>query len=91
MPGVPSNAKTAPSFLVPVAMAVAVLVVVAAAADPAQLVRDGLPGQPAVGFQQYAGFVPAGGGKHLFYWFVTAQQGESTSKPVAFWFNGGRR
>lgn len=62
----------------------------AGADDPAHLISPGLPGQPQVSFKQYAGHVPVGGGKHIFYWFVTAQGGDPTKRPVAFWFNGGK-
>ncbi|KAL6903466.1 hypothetical protein ACP4OV_004279 [Aristida adscensionis] len=54
----------------------------------------GLPGQPAVGFRHYAGYVdvgPAaggGGGKALFYWFFEADK-EPEKKPLLLWLNGG--
>jgi serine carboxypeptidase-like clade 2 len=44
----------------------------------------GLPGQPAVGFSHYAGYVDVasggGGGKALFYWFFEAER-EPDKKP----------
>ncbi|XP_050230126.1 serine carboxypeptidase-like 31 isoform X2 [Mercurialis annua] len=49
-----------------------------------------LPGQPAVSFRQYAGYltVDEKNGRALFYWFY-----ESTShpdeKPLVLWLNGG--
>lgn len=54
------------------------------------LVKD-LPGQPAVNFSQYAGYIHVGEAeaKHLFYWFVEADHKSPSSLPVAFWFNGG--
>lgn len=57
---------------------------------PEHLVQD-LPGQPAVNFQQYAGYIDVGEGnsKHLFYWFVEADHRSPSSLPIAFWFNGG--
>jgi hypothetical protein len=51
-----------------------------------------LPGQPAVNFTQYAGYIPVGQpqAKHLFYWFVEADHNSPSSLPLAFWFNGGQ-
>ncbi|CAN6235682.1 unnamed protein product [Urochloa humidicola] len=79
------------------AMAVLMLAVVAVAgASPrsprpeADLVT-GLPGQPAVGFSHYAGYVDvgsAGGDKALFYWFFEAER-EPEKKPLLLWLNGG--
>jgi hypothetical protein len=52
----------------------------------------GLPGQPAVGFSHYAGYVDVasggGGGKALFYWFFEAER-EPDKKPLLLWLNGG--
>ncbi|XP_062184189.1 serine carboxypeptidase-like 35 [Phragmites australis] len=50
----------------------------------------GLPGQPAVGFRHYAGYVDvgSGGGKALFYWFFEAER-EPDKKPLMLWLNGG--
>ncbi|CAL5068999.1 unnamed protein product [Urochloa decumbens] len=52
----------------------------------------GLPGQPAVGFRHYAGYVNvgggSGGGKALFYWFFEAER-EPEKKPLMLWLNGG--
>ncbi|KAG2567559.1 serine carboxypeptidase-like 35 [Panicum virgatum] len=53
----------------------------------------GLPGQPAVGFRHYAGYVDVGsrgggGGKALFYWFFEAEL-EPEKKPLLLWLNGG--
>ncbi|KAK1297522.1 Serine carboxypeptidase-like 35 [Acorus calamus] len=49
-----------------------------------------LPGQPAVGFGQYAGYVNLlpGEEKALFYWFFEAEGGVS-DKPLLLWLNGG--
>lgn len=57
---------------------------------PEHLVED-LPGQPAVKFRQYAGYIDVGepNSKHLFYWFVEADHPRQASLPLAFWFNGG--
>jgi serine carboxypeptidase-like clade 2 len=59
-------------------------------ADPSQIV-DSLPGQPRVGFKQYAGYVTVDDvkGRAFFYWFVQADHKKSDSLPVSFWFNGG--
>ncbi|XP_024375470.1 serine carboxypeptidase-like 22 isoform X2 [Physcomitrium patens] len=53
-------------------------------------VKD-LPGQPPVNFSQYAGYIDVGEtkSKHLFYWFVEADNKSPSSLPIAFWFNGG--
>ncbi|CAN6240219.1 unnamed protein product [Urochloa humidicola] len=51
----------------------------------------GLPGQPAVGFRHYAGYVDVGSGgsgKALFYWFFEAER-EPEKKPLMLWLNGG--
>lgn len=51
----------------------------------------GLPGQPAVGFRHYAGYVdvgPSGGDKALFYWFFEAEK-DPDKKPLLVWLNGG--
>lgn len=52
----------------------------------------GLPGQPEVGFRQYAGYVRVRpeDEKALFYWYFEADAaGDSSSKPVLLWLNGG--
>ncbi|KAK1322214.1 Serine carboxypeptidase-like 35 [Acorus calamus] len=50
----------------------------------------GLPGQPAVGFGQYAGYVNLRPDeeKALFYWFFEAEGGVSDN-PLLLWLNGG--
>uniref|UniRef100_A0A1D1ZBJ3 Carboxypeptidase n=1 Tax=Anthurium amnicola TaxID=1678845 RepID=A0A1D1ZBJ3_9ARAE len=57
--------------------------------EEAQLVT-GLPGQPAVGFRHYAGYVGVrpGDEKALFYWFFEAEDG-ANKKPLVLWLNGG--
>ncbi|XP_020080034.1 serine carboxypeptidase-like 34 [Ananas comosus] len=51
---------------------------------------EGLPGQPAVGFEHYAGYVTvnAAHGRAFFYWFFEAAQNH-THKPLVLWLNGG--
>ncbi|CAN6443977.1 unnamed protein product [Victoria cruziana] len=50
-----------------------------------------LPGQPAVDFEQYAGYVTVDrdAGRALFYYFVEAAGFKSRSKPLLLWLNGG--
>ena len=49
-----------------------------------------LPGQPAVTFRHYAGYVKLQPQhqKALFYWFFEAQEAPS-HKPLVLWLNGG--
>ncbi|EYU39414.1 hypothetical protein ABFS82_12G056400 [Erythranthe guttata] len=49
-----------------------------------------LPGQPPVGFKQYAGYVNVNitHGRALFYWFFEATT-HSHTKPLLLWLNGG--
>ncbi|OWM90668.1 hypothetical protein CDL15_Pgr020973 [Punica granatum] len=49
-----------------------------------------LPGQPKVGFKQYAGYVTVNKshGRALFYWFFEATD-KPDEKPVLLWLNGG--
>ncbi|XP_022725819.1 serine carboxypeptidase-like 35 isoform X1 [Durio zibethinus] len=49
-----------------------------------------LPGQPAVNFRHYAGYVKLQpqDQKALFYWFFEAQSGVAR-KPLVLWLNGG--
>ena len=49
-----------------------------------------LPGQPKVGFRQYAGYVDIDvkHGKSLFYYFVESEH-HPHKKPLALWLNGG--
>ncbi|KAJ4896943.1 Serine carboxypeptidase-like 42 [Raphanus sativus] len=49
-----------------------------------------LPGQPKVGFRQYAGYVnvDSKNGRSLFYYFVEADKQPDT-KPLTLWLNGG--
>ncbi|GLJ48800.1 hypothetical protein SUGI_1029020 [Cryptomeria japonica] len=53
------------------------------------LVRS-LPGQPAVSFRQYAGYVTVDqvAGTALFYYFVEAEK-NATNLPLVLWLNGG--
>ncbi|OQU85873.1 hypothetical protein SORBI_3004G329000 [Sorghum bicolor] len=49
-----------------------------------------LPGQPAVAFAQYSGYVTVNrdGGRALFYW-LTEAVGDAAAKPLVLWLNGG--
>ncbi|MED6182715.1 Serine carboxypeptidase-like 31 [Stylosanthes scabra] len=53
------------------------------------VVRE-LPGQPAVDFEHYAGYVTANetNGRALFYWFFEAITSPD-DKPLVLWLNGG--
>ena len=57
---------------------------------PAEDLVVGLPGQPKVGFRQYAGYVDVDekAGRSLFYYFVEAE-GDADRKPLTLWLNGG--
>lgn len=50
-----------------------------------------LPGQPQVGFQQFAGYITVDEKqqRHLFYYFVEAET-DPASKPLVLWLNGGK-
>ncbi|VYS52271.1 unnamed protein product [Arabidopsis thaliana] len=49
-----------------------------------------LPGQPNVGFRQFAGYVDvdSANGRSLFYYYVEAVK-EPDTKPLTLWLNGG--
>ncbi|KAL2894129.1 Serine carboxypeptidase-like 42 [Bienertia sinuspersici] len=49
-----------------------------------------LPGQPRVGFRQFAGYVDVDvkAGRSLFYYFVEAEN-DTNHKPLTLWLNGG--
>lgn len=51
----------------------------------------GLPGQPEVDFQHYAGYVTVNetNGRSLFYWFYEAMT-KAEEKPLVLWLNGGK-
>uniref|UniRef100_A0A0D9VM43 Carboxypeptidase n=1 Tax=Leersia perrieri TaxID=77586 RepID=A0A0D9VM43_9ORYZ len=51
---------------------------------------EALPGQPAVGFAQYAGYVTVNepSGRALFYW-LTEAAAAAAKKPLVLWLNGG--
>ncbi|KAL8524624.1 hypothetical protein ACS0TY_014284 [Phlomoides rotata] len=57
---------------------------------PAEDLVVKLPGQPAVKFRQYAGYVDVDvkNGRSLFYYFVEAAD-HSDHKPLTLWLNGG--
>ncbi|CAI0625463.1 unnamed protein product [Linum tenue] len=59
-------------------------------AFPAEDLVVNLPGQPKVGFRQFAGYIDIDvkTGKSLFYYFVEAQS-TPLSKPLSLWLNGG--
>lgn len=64
--------------------------------DPQAVAREAdrvinLPGQPAVDFKQYAGYITvnASHGRALFYWFIEASSSTAASKPLLLWLNGG--
>uniref|UniRef100_A0A1D1YK86 Carboxypeptidase n=1 Tax=Anthurium amnicola TaxID=1678845 RepID=A0A1D1YK86_9ARAE len=63
---------------------------VAVEAYPAEDLVESLPGQPKVGFRQYAGYVDVDGeaGRSLFYYFAEAD-GDAEKKPLTLWLNGG--
>ena len=90
-----------PAFsLLALALSLCSVVVAAAAAAQqvdavaaAQQAADrvvGLPGQPPVGFAQYAGYVTVNEthGRALFYWFFEATASPD-KKPLVLWLNGG--
>nr|CAB3447321.1 unnamed protein product [Digitaria exilis] len=87
------------SLLLTLALALSSLVCSGAAAQQvdavaaAQQAADrvaGLPGQPPVGFAQYAGYVTVNEthGRALFYWFFEATSAPD-KKPLVLWLNGG--
>ncbi|KAK1267012.1 Serine carboxypeptidase-like 42 [Acorus gramineus] len=49
-----------------------------------------LPGQPVVGFRQFAGYVDVDvkAGRSLFYYFAEAEK-DADKKPLTLWLNGG--
>nr|GME13281.1 serine carboxypeptidase-like 42 [Ipomoea batatas] len=57
---------------------------------PQEDLVKGLPGQPKVGFKQYAGYVDVDlkAGRSLFYYFVEAEV-DPGLKPLTLWLNGG--
>ena len=57
---------------------------------PAEDFVEALPGQPKVGFKQYAGYIDVDvkAGRSLFYYFVEAEK-DPDQKPLALWLNGG--
>ncbi|XP_062097880.1 serine carboxypeptidase-like 42 [Humulus lupulus] len=66
------------------------LILVRVEAYPAEDLVVGLPGQPKVGFRQYAGYVDVDvkAGRSLFYYFVEADK-VPDKKPLTVWLNGG--
>ncbi|CAI0395974.1 unnamed protein product [Linum tenue] len=77
----------------PFILAAAVFLVVLLSNVEAYPVEDlvvNLPGQPKVGFRQFAGYIDIDvkTGKSLFYYFVEADS-TPLSKPLSLWLNGG--
>lgn len=60
------------------------------AADEAADRIVSLPGQPAVGFQQFSGYVTVNevAGRALFYWLTEAVE-QPLARPLVVWLNGG--
>lgn len=78
-------------LVVVVAVAAALLVMLRRVeCYPPEDLVEGLPGQPAVGFRQYAGYVDVDrkAGRSLFYYFAEAD-GDAHEKPLTLWLNGG--
>ncbi|KAF3657282.1 Serine carboxypeptidase-like 41 [Capsicum annuum] len=57
---------------------------------PIEDLVENLPGQPKVGFRQYAGYVNVDekAGRSLFYYFVEADK-DAHKLPLTLWLNGG--
>ncbi|KAK1288542.1 Serine carboxypeptidase-like 42 [Acorus calamus] len=57
---------------------------------PAEDLVARLPGQPDVGFKQFAGYVDVDvkAGRSLFYYFAEAEA-DADNKPLTLWLNGG--
>ena len=57
---------------------------------PESDIINSLPGQPAVTFKQYSGYVTVDekSGRALFYYFVEAEK-DPDLKPLVVWLNGG--
>lgn len=57
---------------------------------PIEDLVENLPGQPKVGFRQYAGYVDVDqkAGRSLFYYFVEAEK-DAHKLPLTLWLNGG--
>lgn len=68
----------------------AICLVISVNGYPKEDLVVGLPGQPKVGFRQYAGFVDVDvkAGRSLFYYFVEAEV-DPDHKPLTLWLNGG--
>lgn len=71
-------------------LSVALLVVLGVKGYPEEDLVVKLPGQPLVGFKQYAGYVDVDqkAGRSLFYYFVEADNNPD-KKPLTLWLNGG--
>ncbi|MFS7941003.1 putative carboxypeptidase D [Helianthus anomalus] len=73
-----------------VVVAVVVVVMGGGSGFPVEDLVVRLPGQPVVGFKQYAGYVDVDlkAGRSLFYYFVEADN-DADHKPLSLWLNGG--
>lgn len=75
-----------------VAAVAAVVVAVAVMVEgfPGEDLVERLPGQPRVGFRQFAGYVEVDvqAGRSLFYYFAEAD-GDADKKSLTLWLNGG--
>ncbi|KAM0018403.1 putative carboxypeptidase D [Helianthus debilis subsp. tardiflorus] len=74
-----------------VVVAVVVVVMGGGSGYPVEDLVERLPGQPVVGFKQYAGYVDVDlkAGRSLFYYFVEADDNDADHKPLSLWLNGG--
>ncbi|KAJ0829191.1 putative carboxypeptidase D [Helianthus annuus] len=74
-----------------VVVAVVVVVMGGGSGYPVEDLVVRLPGQPVVGFKQYAGYVDVDlkAGRSLFYYFVEADDNDADHKPLSLWLNGG--
>ncbi|CAN8242467.1 unnamed protein product [Cochlearia groenlandica] len=74
----------------PVVAMVVILLLTMAQGYPQEDLVVKLPGQPTVGFRQYAGYVDIDlkSGRSLFYYYVEAETHPDT-KPLTLWLNGG--
>lgn len=68
-----------------------VVMVVAVFGYPSEDLVTNLPGQPYVGFKQFAGYIDVDvkNGRSLFYYFVEAEV-DPHKKPLTLWLNGGQ-
>ena len=48
---------------------------------------EALPGQPAVNFSQFGGYIPVSNGRSLYYYFVESERSPERD-PLVLWLNG---